>query len=375
MIIQKTLRGRGCLRKLPELTEKLGMKTPMIVGGEMLACKVRKALNNPDIPTFSAYHANPDLNDCEAGADLFIRKRCDGLISVGGGSAIDTAKTIKARLAASSMEEVRNNRFSAESKTVHIAIPGTAGSGAEVTDTAVVYDDGNKLSLSGKVLLPEGVVLDAELLATLPEYHRKSAALDALAQGIESYWSRAATEDSRVHAYLAILGVLDNLKAYLAGDPHAEEEMLDAAHQGGKAIRITRTTAAHAMSYRLTKTFGIAHGHACILTLPVLWEMMIGNKDTEPVLRDLSAKMRLGDAHMAPKLLRGILYDMKLETPAMPDEETLKTLAASVNPERLGNHPAHLTEAELLSVYRKAFTPLCDAERQACLDIWTYYGR
>ena len=119
-----------------------------------------------------------------------------------------------------------------------------------------MYENGQKISIGHPCLLPEGVILDSALLDSLPDYHRKSCALDALSQGIESYWSRAATEESRVHAYLAILGVLDNLKAYLAGDAHAADEMLEAAYQSGRAIQITRTTAAHAMSYQLTKTGG-----------------------------------------------------------------------------------------------------------------------
>ena len=143
------------------------------------------------------------------------------------------------------------------------------------------------------------------MLDSLPAYHKKSAALDALSQGIESYWCRNATEDSRVHAYLAILGVMDNLKAYLAGDPHAAEEMLDASYQSGKAIQITRTTAAHAMSYQLTKQLGLAHGHACMVTLPVLWEAMQDREEMQECLSDLCGKMRLSNPQLVPKLLRG----------------------------------------------------------------------
>ena len=112
--------------------------------------------------------------------------------------------------------------------------------------------NGSKVSLNHAELKPDGVILDSALLDSLPAYHKKSCALDALAQGIESYWSRGSNDDSKVHAYLAVIGVLDNLKAYLEGDPHAASEMLDASFQSGKAIQITRTTAAHAMSYRLT---------------------------------------------------------------------------------------------------------------------------
>ena len=256
----------------------------------------------------------------------------------------------------------------------NVAIPTTAGTGAEATQFAVLYVAGRKHSLSHPALLPDGAVLDADLLATLPLYHRKACALDALCQGIESYWARAATEDSRVNAYLAILGVLDNLRPYLAGDAHAEEAMLEAAWRSGKAIQVSRTTAAHAMSYGLTQRLHIAHGHACALTLPFLWEQMVNNEDMLPTLMELADAMRLGSELVAPRLLCGILLDTGMTAPALPDAATLDELAATVNLERLGNHPVALTQAELRRIYQRALTPLSPNEAQACLDIWRYYG-
>ena len=224
-------------------------------------------------------------------------------------------------------------------------------------------------------LKPEGVLLDSSLLDSLPIYHKKSCALDALAQGIESFWSKGSNDESRVHAYLAIIGVLDNLKEYLQGDSHAADEMLDASFQSGKAIQITRTTAAHAMSYMLTKKLGLAHGHACMLTLPVLWEMMLNHEDMQQTLNDLSTMIRLGDPQLVPRLLKGILYDLKMDIPTVPDDKTLDELSESVNIERLNNHPVSLSKEEIRSVYRKAMTPMCENEKQACIDIWRYYGR
>ena len=151
--------------------------------------------------------------------------------------------------------------------------------------------------------------------------------------------------------------------------------MLDASFQSGKAIQITRTTAAHAMSYMLTKRLGLAHGHACMLTLPTLWEMMQDREEMQDTLKDLSAKMRLGDMRMAPKLLKGIMFDLNMAIPPVPDDDLLEELASSVNTERLNNHPVSMTKDEIREAYRRSMTPLCENERQACLDIWRYYGR
>ncbi len=373
---QKIIRGRDSLKKLPEMAEKLGIRKPMIVGSNHLTGRMfRKVPGLLSAPVFAGYHANPDLADSEAGAELFRREGCDGLISIGGGSCMDTAKAVKARLNSADEEALKAGRLEKNVPCPHIAIPGTAGTGSEATQIAVVYVNGNKVSLNHETLKPEGVILDPDLLDTLPEYHKKSCALDALAQGIESYWSRGSTDDSKVHAFLAVIGVLDNLKAYLAGDPKAADEMLDASFQSGKAIQITRTTAAHAMSYRLARTTGIAHGHACMLTLPVLWEKMAEHDEMKETLEDLAAKMRMGNQQMVPKLLRGILYDLEMVIPPMPDDRTLDDLADSVNIERLNNHPVRMTREEIREVYRKSLTPLCENEKLACLDIWRYYGR
>ena len=376
MKYQKVIRGRDSLKKLPAMMEALGMKKPLIVGsGYLTGTLLRKVPVLLTSPVYSGYHPNPELSDSGQGMEIFRKEACDGIISIGGGSCMDTAKAVKARMYATDGTALRESRLEGDGACPHIAIPATAGTGSEATQTAVVYVDGTKLSLSHPFLRPEGTVLDASLLDSLPEYHKKSCALDALAQGIESYWSRGATDDSRVHAYLAILGVLDNLKKYLEGDPHAADEMLDASYQSGKAIQITRTTAAHAMSYRLTKTMGIAHGHACMLTLPTLWEMMLPREEMKATLADLADKMRLGDPQMGPKLLRGILYDLEMEIPPMPDPETLDALADSVNTERLRNHPVDMSREDVHDAYRRSFVPLRENERQACLDIWNYYGR
>ena len=372
--IQREADGRGSLTKLPAMMEKLGFSRPMLVGSALTGALLRRVPVLLNAPVFSGYHANPDMEDLAKGAELFRKEGCDGLISVGGGSAMDTAKGIKALMASGSAEDTAAGRLPEAMPLPHIAVPGTAGSGAEATQFAVLYREGKKLSLSHPDLRPDGAILDADLLETLPLYHKKSCALDALSQGIESYWCAAATEESRVHAFLAVIGVLDNLKAYLAGDSHAAEEMLDAAYQSGKAIQMTRTTAAHAMSYQLTKTFGIAHGHACMLTLPVLWEWMMDKEDVKDVLADLAAKMRLGSPLIVPRLLKGILYSLEMEIPANPGEEELNRLADTVNPERLGNHPVPLTRDDIKMIYRRAFTPLSGNEKQACMDIWAYYG-
>ena len=87
------------MKKLPEMMEKLGIRHPLVVGMEPLTGRLLKL--NPGLlacPVFSAFHPNPDLQDALAGADMYRKEACDGLVSIGGGSSIDTAKAIKALL-------------------------------------------------------------------------------------------------------------------------------------------------------------------------------------------------------------------------------------------------------------------------------------
>ena len=375
-MIQKVRRGLGSIAQVRDLMEKLGMKKPLLVCGNTLAgVFYDKVMPEGECVRFGGYHANPAWEDCANALDLYREGGCDGIISLGGGSAMDTAKGIKALLLTGGDAEKASACEFPEMKLPHIAVPASAGTGSEATQYAVLYFGGKKHTLTHPALLPDGVVLDASLLKTLPEQHKKAAALDALCQGIESYWAKAADEDSRVHAYLAVTGVLDNVRAYLAGDEKAAEAMLEAAYHGGRAIQLTRTTAAHAMSYGIAAAFGIPHGHAVMLTMPWLWENMVNDENALPILMDLASKMRQGSELMVPRLLSGIMIDLGMEAPDMPSCEVIDALAETVNPARLGNHPVPLDKAALRRIYRCAFLRKKGAERQACIDIWKYYGQ
>lgn len=352
---QYVIRGRGCLNgvNVAAVMEAMSLQKPLLVCGGRMA-EVFRSRTDMSWPVFSGYHPNPDLADSIAGADLYRAEGCDGLISLGGGSAMDTAKAIKALLLAGDMSRVKASDLPQDVWLPHIAIPGTAGTGSEATPFAVVYVEGQKLSLDHSALLPEAVLLDGSLLTTLPDYHRKACAMDALAQGIESCWAQKATEDSRVHAVTAIRGVLDGIDAYLAGDEAAQDAMLNAAYESGVAIATSRTTAAHAMSYGLTKRLGYAHGHACMLTLPHLWRLALADAQVRPVQERLAGELGMARPEEMADRLMELLNRLELTVRVPKDAQLLAALAATVNVQRLGNHPQRLTEAQLTRVYAQA---------------------
>lgn len=364
---QLVIRGRNCFNgvQLARVMADVDMHRPLLVCSRRMQAEMLDCMGQA-LPVFSGYHANPDLADAAAGAVLYRESGCDGLISVGGGSAMDTAKAVKALLLAEDMEAVRMSRLP-EGKLPHIAVPTTAGTGSEATAIAVVYVNDEKLSLDHPALLPEAIMLDSTLLDSLPLYHKKACALDALCQGIESFWAAKATAESRVHAEKAIRGVLKNMDAYLAGDAAAADAMLEAAYESGRAISISRTTAAHAMSYQITKRIGYAHGHACMLTLPWLWKHL----GDAPVLTELNRIMGVDDG---AELLLGMLAALDMQPEVQPDDALLDALTASVNTQRLGNHPEVLTTQALRMIYMQAFRRMGTEERMHLTSLWRHYA-
>ena len=363
----RLIRRRGGLRRLAAYAAELGFARPMIVCGRRLL----GALDVPGAVYWTDFSPNPAWEDCVSAHALFAREGCDGLIAVGGGSALDTAKGVKAIASAGSAEAALRSELTRPGPAM-LAVPTTAGTGSETTSTAVVYVGLNKVSVAHPSLRPEAALLDAETLRSLPDLQKKACALDAFCQGVESFWARGAAAESRRHAEAAFLGVLRHIRPYLAGDGDAAEAMLTAAYESGLAIEYTRTTAAHAMSYRITKRLGCPHGHACALTLPALWRRLNADPDARDTAEALAGVLGLAPAD-APRLAEGLLLALDLPTPWNPGEDMLRELAGSVNLQRLANHPQVLDADSLLEVYRESLTPPETEEAARCRAVWEAY--
>lgn len=227
---------------------------------------------------FSGFSPNPTYEEVCAGYEVFRNCSCDAVISVGGGSAIDVAKVIKA-LDGAPRHCLFDDGVLVDipdyDSLAHVAIPTTAGAGSESTHFAVVYKDGMKFSVSHDWLLPDIAVLDSDLLESLPSYQKKCTLLDALCQAIESFWSVRSCEESREYSRRAIRLIMDSYREYLQGDSEAANNMLRAANLAGKAINITTTTAPHALSYKLTSSRRLPHGHAVALCMGPCWKILI----------------------------------------------------------------------------------------------------
>ncbi len=314
-----------------------------------------------ELTRFSDFAPNPVYASVVKGVQVFLAHHSDFIIAAGGGSAMDVAKCIKLFW---NMDQEKNylRQDIVENTTPLLAIPTTAGTGSEATRFAVIYYEGNKQSVSHASCVPEYVLLDASLLETLPLYQRKATLLDALCHGIESYWSVNAAEESKEYATEAIQGVFLYEKKYLANEKEGNEGMLLAAHRAGQAINLTQTTAGHAMCYKLTSLYGLAHGHAAALCVEALWKYMAehtqdcvdarGETYLKETLQGLAQVMGCRSVKESVLKYKEFLYGLALHRPVLREEKELEILKKSVNPERLKNHPVRLTENALEGLYR-----------------------
>lgn len=310
---------------------------------------------------FDDFQPNPLYESVVKGVELFHSERCDGIIAVGGGSAMDVAKCVKLY---SNMDSGKNylEQPIVPNAIPFLAMPTTAGTGSEATRYAVIYYGGMKQSVTHESCIPGTVLLDPACLKTLPLYQKKSTMMDALCHAIESYWSVNSTEESRIYSRDAIQRVMRNMEGYLQNVEEANYGMLMAAHVAGKAINITQTTAGHAMCYKITSLFGVAHGHAAILCDRVLFPWMIENTDRcidsrspaylEDVFVQIAASMGCEKASEAALKLSDLFERLNLDVPAATEAQ-YEELKTSVNPVRLKNHPIALDVETIDKLYHQ----------------------
>lgn len=311
---------------------------------------------------FRDFCPNPLYESVVKGVELFRAEKCDGIIAVGGGSAMDVAKCIKlyASLPGTG-EEGAWLRAEIEPNTIpFLAMPTTAGTGSEATRYAVIYYNDAKQSVTSDSFIPETVLMDPNALRTLPLYQKKATMMDALCHAIESFWSVNSTEESKVYSRAAIRGVLENMDGYLANTEEGNSGMLQAAHTAGKAINITQTTAGHAMCYKITSLFGAAHGHAAILCDRVLYPWMVentagcidprGEEYLRTTLDEIGQSLGCADAKEGAARLNDIFESLAFAVPAASDEQ-FAILRESVNPVRLKNHPIALDADTIDTLY------------------------
>ncbi|WP_051819676.1 phosphonoacetaldehyde reductase [Streptomyces sp. NRRL S-920] len=218
---------------------------------------------------FTEFHPNPTVEQALEAARLRHAWGADLVVGIGGGSALDVAKAacLLPRDADAAGRVVAGTLEPAERVTL-LLVPTTAGTGSEVTQFATLYQEGRKVSLDTPHARADLAVVDPALTDSCPAELTWSCAFDTLAHAVESLWSIRSTRRSREHAVAALERLVPVLsQAGAAPDPAERDALSRAATDAGRAIDITRTTAAHALSYPLTSRLGVPHGLACALNL------------------------------------------------------------------------------------------------------------
>ena len=332
---------------------------------------IKENIEKMDVPyvMFSDFTPNPLYEQVCKGIDLFQITKCDSILAVGGGSAIDVAKCIKLAVLAKEgnsalIPPLVSTRVECEgSKIPFIAIPTTAGTGSESTHNAVMYYEGAKQTVTNDGILPDYAVLEPSVLKTLPLYQKKCTMMDALCQGIESWWSVNSTEESYEYSRKTIELIMSNWRKYIfENDDESAKQIMLAANYGGRAINITQTTAAHAFSYKITSLYKLPHGHAVAVCLPEIWKYMIGHMDKcidsrgqeylAGIFAKISKAMGCENPERAIAIFRQMMLDMDLKNPvADKRDEEIVVLSCSVNYVRLNNNPVELDVATIENVY------------------------
>ncbi|MDO4262249.1 MAG: phosphonoacetaldehyde reductase [Eubacteriales bacterium] len=366
---QKILTAEGLSGSLPEVWREQGTTRVLLVCGasfrrQPLYGRLLEIMKSAGVgcTEFSEYEPNPRYESVVKGIEVLRRDGCDFVLAAGGGSGMDVAKCIKLFYQMDLSKSCLHQQI-VENDLPLMAIPTTAGTGSEATRFAVIYENGIKQSVSHTSCIPGWALLDPALLETLPVYQRKATMLDAFCHAAESFWSVNSTPESREDAAEAIRLTLAYGDGYLANDPEGNAKMLLASNLAGKAINVTQTTAGHAMAYKLTTFYGLAHGHAVALCVDRIWPYMIGHTEDgidprgkeylDGMFAKLGSVMGCASASGAAEKYHVWLSGLGLSVPDLKDEEELSLLADSVNPERLNNNPVRLERETLKTLYRE----------------------
>ncbi len=370
--MQKIING---IANLPAILKEVGCKKFfLVIDSSYPFLNIKDAIEALPVEEkvkFSDFTPNPLYEQVCNGIELLKQSKCDTILAVGGGSAIDVAKCIKLAVLAKGgnaaiIPPLVSQRLPIDgAKIPFIAIPTTAGTGSESTHNAVMYYEGAKQTVTNDGVLPDHAVLEPSVLKTLPLYQKKCTMMDALCQGIESWWSVNSTEESYEYSRKTIELIMANWRKYIFdNDDEAAAQIMLAANYGGRAINITQTTAAHAFSYKITSLYKLPHGHAVAVCLPEIWEYMLGNMDKcidvrgqeylAGIFNQIAKAMGCESPEQAIVMFREMMIDMELKNPVAGNwEEELNILSTSVNPVRLKNNPVDLSSIVISGIYQQ----------------------
>ena len=268
--------GTGKLKEIENLLKELQINKALIVADPFshkcgVADKVKDYANGRIVDIISEVEPNPTCDNVDVCTRKAREVSAEAVIALGGGSAMDCAKSVAACVAMDcSGVDLLHGRNITDALPI-IAIPTTAGTGSEVGWGAVLsnHATNEKIAIFGNPLFPKAALVDPELTYTVPPQITASTGLDVIAHSLDAMCSVRHNPISDALAVKAAKLAFENLEAaYRNGqDAAARENMSMASNIAGYAFSNTGTTASHACSYLLTAKYHIPHGEACVFTL------------------------------------------------------------------------------------------------------------
>lgn len=279
------LSGKGTFSKLPKKIKDDGFKSVLIVTDKglmrlNLLAPLFESLDSENVAysLFDEVVPNPTINNVETALKVYHEGRCEAIIAVGGGSPMDLAKAVGARVAKpnKSLQKMGGVLKIMKKTPTFYAVPTTSGTGSETTLAAVITDsDKNfKYAINDPSLIPDVAVLDPLLTVKLPPHITSTTGMDALCHAVEAYIGRANTKNTRQNAKEAIVLIKNNLKkAYDDGENvEARENMQRASFLAGLAFTRAYVGYVHAIAHSLGGKYHIPHGLANAVVMPYVFE-------------------------------------------------------------------------------------------------------
>ncbi|MER2113118.1 MAG: iron-containing alcohol dehydrogenase [Solibacillus isronensis] len=275
------LQGEYSLERLPDLVKSLNLNILLVITDEGihklgLMDTLLEGLQEQDI-AFVVYNKtvpNPTFTNIEEALELYYAHQCDGIIAFGGGSPMDCAKAVAARIARpeKSLADLKGLFKVRKEMPPFFAIPTTAGTGSEGTIAAVVSNSETheKFAIMDPVLVPHYAVLDPVLTINLPPHITSTTGMDALTHAVEAYIGKSNTEETRKYAREAVILIFKYLvRAYEDGtDMKARTEMQRASYLAGLAFTRAYVGYVHAIAHTLGGFYQVPHGFANAVILP-----------------------------------------------------------------------------------------------------------
>lgn len=273
------------VKEIPNVLEKRHCGRVLIITdagirAHGLTKRLEKALTDYDMPYFiyDETVANPTTANVADAVEMYYSNYCDAIIGFGGGSSMDCAKAVGARIAKphQPLSKMKGILKVHKRLPLLIAIPTTAGTGSETTLAAVITDSEtrHKYAINDFPLIPRYAVLDPKVTLSLPPFITATTGMDALTHAVEAYIGNSTTPDTRRDALRAVKLIFENLDtAYTdGGNIEARKNMLKASFYAGCAFTKSYVGYVHAVAHSLGGEYNVPHGLANAILLPFVLE-------------------------------------------------------------------------------------------------------